>query len=364
MIVKMSKKLIGFLTALLMVMMSLGAFASEGGEHGEEKAFNPGEMIMHHVSDAHSIHIGTFTIPLPVILYTDKGIDVFMSSAFDENGEYTSPSTGNTYVNHHEVIELKGAHHEADDHATENHNEDKEAHTLIDFSITKSVFGMLFIMLMLFLLFRSVAKTYKKREGMAPTGKQNLLEALILFIRDEVAIPSIGKKHAGKFMPLLLSIFFFIWMANMFGLIPFLGFNITGTLSVTLVMAAIIFIVVTINGNKHYWGHILNPPGVPLPIKFILVPIEFASIFIKPIVLMVRLTANIVAGHIIILSFVSLILIFASKGIAAEMGVGLGSVAFMVFMFVIELLVAFLQAYVFTLLAALYLGDAKQEPHH
>lgn len=364
----MSKKLVGILTVIVLLMSSLGAFASDGGEHGESQGFNPGEMIMHHVADAHSIDIGTIHIPLPVILYTDNGIDVFMSSSFDENGVYSSSSTRNTYVNHHEVIGFQGAHEGHaeeghDDHATVNHD-DKEGRALVDFSITKSVFGMLFIMLMLFLLFRSVAKTYKKRDGMAPTGKQNLLEALILFIRDEVAIPSIGKKHAGKFMPLLLTIFFFIWMANMFGLIPFLGFNITGTLSVTLVMAAIIFIIVTINGNKHYWGHILNPPGVPLPIKFILVPIEFASIFIKPIVLMVRLTANIVAGHIIILSFVSLILIFASKGIAAEMGVGIGAVAFMVFMFVIELLVAFLQAYVFTLLTALYLGDAKQEPHH
>jgi len=355
----MSKKLIGIFTMLMLI--SFGAIASDDAGHGGEGKFNPGVMIMHHVADAHSIDIGTIHIPLPVILYTSNGIDVFMSSSFDANHEYTSSSTGNTYVNHHEVISFKGGH---DDHGVESHDVDNEGKTLIDFSITKSVFGMLFIMLMLFLLFRSVAKTYKKRDGMAPTGKQNLLEALILFIRDEVAIPSIGKKHAGKFMPLLLTIFFFIWMCNMLGLIPFFGFNITGTLSITLVMAAMIFIIVTINGNKHYWGHLLNPPGVPLPIKFILVPIEVASIFIKPIVLMVRLTANIVAGHIIILSFVSLILIFASKGIAAELGVGVGAVAFMIFMFVIELLVAFLQAYVFTLLTALYLGDAKQEPHH
>jgi F-type H+-transporting ATPase subunit a len=149
-------------------------------------------------------------------------------------------------------------------------------------------------------------------------------------------------------------------------LIPFIGgFNITGTLSVTMVLAGIVFIITTVNGNKHYWGHILWPSGVPLPIKFILVPIEVASIFIKPLVLMIRLTANITAGHIIILSFVSLILIFMEQsGMGVGMGVGVGSTLFMIFMFFIELLVAFLQAYVFTLLAALYFGDATQEAHH
>jgi F-type H+-transporting ATPase subunit a len=192
------------------------------------------------------------------------------------------------------------------------------------------------------------------------------MEPLILFIRDEVAIPSIGSAaKADKFMPFLLTSFFFIWIANMLGLIPFIGgFNVTGTISVTLVLATIVFIITTVKGNKHYWKHILNPDGVPLPIKFILVPIEFASIFIKPAVLMIRLTANITAGHIIILSFVSLVLIFAQNGIGAEIGVGIGSVLFMIFMFFIELLVAFLQAYVFTLLAALYFGDATQEAHH
>ena len=166
-------------------------------------------------------------------------------------------------------------------------------------------------------------------------------------------------------MPFLLTIFFFIWIANMLGLIPFIGgFNITGTLSVTLVLAAIVFIITTINGNRHYWSHILWPSGVPLPIKFILIPIEFAGIFIKPLVLMIRLTANITAGHIIILAFVSLILIFGESSQAAGYGVGVGSTLFMIFMFFIELLVAFLQAYVFTLLAALYFGDATQEAHH
>jgi F-type H+-transporting ATPase subunit a len=192
-----------------------------------------------------------------------------------------------------------------------------------------------------------------------------MLEPFVLFIKDEVAIPALGKKRAKKFLPFMLTSFFFIWASNMLGLIPFLGgFNITGTLSITLVLATFVFILTTINGNAHYWGHIVWPPGVPVAIKFILVPIEFLSIFIKPAVLMIRLTANINAGHIIILAFTSLIFIFGEKSAVAGYGVGVFSTLFIVFMFFIELLVAFLQAYVFTLLAALYFGDATQEHHH
>jgi len=251
--------------------------------------------------------------------------------------------------------------------ATEDHGHDAKFEHVkpMDFSITKSVFGMLFVIVLMIIIFRSVASSYKKRKGMAPTGMQNLFEPFILFIRNEVAIPSIGKKRADAFVPFLLTTFFFIWMCNMLGLIPFIGgFNITGTMSITLVLAAIVFIITSVNGNKHYWGHIFWPPGVPLPIKFILVPIEIMSLFIKPTVLMIRLTANITAGHIIILAFVGLVLLFGQNSAVAGYSIGVGAVLFMVFMFFIELLVAFLQAYVFTLLAALYFGDATQEHHH
>jgi F-type H+-transporting ATPase subunit a len=224
---------------------------------------------------------------------------------------------------------------------------------------------MLFIMVVMVFLFRSVGNTYKRRAGLAPRGFQGLLEPLILFIRDEVAIPSLGKKKADKFLPFLLTVFFFIWMCNILGLVPFLGgFNITGTLGVTIVLAASVFVLTSINGNKHYWGHILWPPGIPLLIKFILVPIELVGVVLKPIVLMIRLTANISAGHIVILAFVSLVLMFGEVSTGLGYGVGVGAVAFMVFMFFLELLVAFLQAYVFTLLAALYFGDATHEAHH
>lgn len=345
--------------------------------HSEEKegGFDAGKMIMHHIADAHEIHIiGDFAIYLPVILYTDQGIEVFSSSHFYHNERHitTADESGVEHNDHYYAHEGYVMYHEHIYQADENGSLSIDPVTgevtnasVFDLSITKSVAGIFLTVLLLLLIFLSVAKSYGKREGKAPKGLQSFMEPLILFIRDEVAIPSMGARSADKFLPFLLTIFFFIWIANMLGLIPFIGgFNVTGTLSVTLVLAAIVFIITTINGNKHYWGHIFWPPGVPLPIKFILVPIEIASIFIKPLVLMIRLTANITAGHIIILAFVSLVLIFGQTSAAAGYGVGVGSVLFMVFMFFIELLVAFLQAYVFTLLAALYFGDATQEAHH
>lgn len=337
--------------------------AEVSGAHTEEhtEKFNPGEMIMHHISDAHQIHfIGKIYMPLPVILWNHGHLDIFMSSefwdGFDEHGEhkwksYTAAS-GTTYENHHEQIIVAG----------EGHGEHAKP---IDFSITKSVFGMFFIIILMLVIFRSVAARYKEGANKAPTGLQNAIEPFILFVRDEVAIPSIGKKKAGAYLPFLLTVFFFIWLCNMLGLIPFLGgFNITGTLSITLVLALIVFLITSFSGNAHYWGHIFWPPGIPFGIKLILVPIEMLSIFIKPAVLMIRLTANITAGHIIILAFVGLVLLFGQNSAIAGYGVGVGAVLFMIFMFFIELLVAFLQAYVFTLLAALYFGDATQDHHH
>jgi len=218
---------------------------------------------------------------------------------------------------------------------------------------------------LMIIIFRSVANKYKRNAGKAPSGFQNMIEPFILFVRDDIALPSLGKKKAARYTPFLLTVFFFIWMCNILGLVPFLGgFNITGTLSITLVLAAIVFIITSVSGNKHYWGHIFWPPGVPGFVKVILVPIEFMSIFIKPCVLMIRLTANITAGHIIILAFVGLALMFGQQSPIAGYGVGVGSVLFMAFMYCLELLVAFLQAYVFTLLAALYFGDATQDHHH
>lgn len=345
-------------------------------DHGAKKPFNAGEMIMHHIADAHEIHlIGDLAIYLPIIVYTDNGIDLFSSSHFyhnEKHGTYTD-TLGNAVDYHYYAYENYILYHEHiyylsedGDIAFDPATGDVLNEAAMDFSITKSVAGVFLTGLLLILIFGSVARSYKKREGQAPKGLQSFMEPLILFIRDEVAIPSIGSAaKAEKFMPFLLTTFFFIWIANMLGLIPFIGgFNITGTLSVTIVLAFLVFILINVNGNKHYWSHILWPSGVPLFVKVILVPIEFASIIIKPLVLMVRLTANITAGHIILLAFVSLVLMFGEQSEAVGYGVGVGSVLFMIFMFFIELLVAFLQAYVFTLLAALYFGEATQEAHH
>ncbi len=340
-----------------------------------EKGFDAGKMIMHHISDAHEIHIiGDVAIYLPIILITDEGLDVFSSSHFyhDERTLQADSTLQQEEQDHYFVHDKYVMYHEHIYLADENGGVTIDPETekvmnasVFDMSITKSVAGLLLTVVILLLIFLSVARAYKKRVGQAPKGLQSFMEPMILFIRDEVAVPSLGAKKADRFLPFLLTIFFFIWIANMLGLIPFIGgFNVTGTLSVTLVLATVVFIITTFSGNKHYWGHIFWPPGVPLPIKIILVPIEILGIFIKPLVLMIRLTANITAGHIIILAFVSLVLIFGESSAAAGYGVGIGSTLFMIFMFFIELLVAFLQAYVFTLLAALYFGDATQEAHH
>lgn len=363
---------------LTVLFTALPFHATLAASDGEE--FNAGEMIVHHVSDAHEIHIiGDFAIYLPVILWTDNGLDVFSSSHLYHNpqtemvnGEEVHFYAHEPYIMHDEKIyySAKGADDIAEI-SNQNHVSDMESDHLtnarpLDFSITKSIAGMFIVLILMVLIFGSAARKYKKNPGKAPSGLQNALEPFILFIRDEVARPAIGRK-ADKFIPFLLSTFFFIWISNMLGLIPFIGgFNITGTIAVTIVMAFIVLLITSVNGNKHYWGHIFNPPGVAPLVKLILVPIEILQVFLKPAVLMIRLTANITAGHIIILAFVSLALIFGQTSATAGYGVGVGAVAFMIFMFFLELLVAFLQAYVFVLLAALYFGDAthEDESHH
>ncbi|MBX7094347.1 MAG: F0F1 ATP synthase subunit A [Flavobacteriales bacterium] len=341
-------------------------FSHASGGEGEFKA---GEMIMHHISDAHEIHFfGHVAIPLPVII-VDGGVKVFMSGSFYHNPKTTFDPKSHSEVEYYEHEGYVLYHEKIYKLSGEELKLDAEGHpmnaaSVVDLSITKSVLGLFIVMFIVIFIFKSIAKKYSQNEGKAPNGLQNALEPFILFIRDEVAKPSIGH-HYERFMPFLLTIFFFIWTSNILGLIPFLGgFNIMGTLSVTMVFALGVFVVTSINGNSHYWGHLLNPPGVPGFVKIILVPIEIAGIFIKPIVLMIRLTANITAGHIIILAFVSLIFIFGQSSAATGYGVGVGATAFMVFMNVLELLVAFLQAYVFTLLAAIYFGSAVEEAHH
>jgi F-type H+-transporting ATPase subunit a len=211
----------------------------------------------------------------------------------------------------------------------------------------------------LLIIFLSVSSAYKKRQGKAPKGLQSFMEPIILFVRDDIARPNIGYKYQ-RFMPLLLTVFFFIWINNLIGLVPFFpgGANLTGNIAVTLVLSVITLIVVNLNGNKHYWQHVFVPADVPVWIWPLWWVIELVGIISKPFALMIRLFANITAGHIIVLSLISLIFVFQSFAIAPI------SVAFVVFMDVLELLVAALQAFIFTLLTALFIGTAIEEHHH
>lgn len=355
------------------VFINTGSAYASGNAHGvhEKEEFNAGEMIMHHVMDAHDIHLmdvngHALSVPLPVILYsTDGGLDVFLSSAF-EHGH----AEVNGYILHDGHIFKRDS---AQSEVTEEQGFVGESWggviggepgAFVDLSITKTVLGVLITVVLMFIIFGSIAKSYKRGADKAPKGFQALMETLILFIRDEVAKPSIGHKYE-RFMPFLLTIFFFIWLANLLGLIPFIGgFNVTGNIAVTLVLAVFTFIVTTVNGNKTYWGHIFATPGVPGWLLPLMVPIEILGVFTKPLVLCLRLFANITAGHIIILSFMSLIFIFADiYGPGAGYGASIVSLLFGVFMNILELLVAFLQAYVFTLLSALYFGSAVEEAH-
>ncbi|MEQ9063798.1 MAG: F0F1 ATP synthase subunit A [Vicingaceae bacterium] len=341
------KRLFIFITAFLAIVLIPDHTSASETDHQEE-GYNAGETIIHHVQDAHELHIfDGLTIPLPVVVYTEKGLDIFMSSAFHHgNSPYSSAKTGNTYLIEHEhITEVSGL-------------------AVTDISITKNVVGIFLCLGIMFWLFLGTAKGYRKNKGQAPTGVQSVMEPIILFVRDEVAKPSIGHKYE-RFMPFLLTIFFFILICNFLGLIPFLGgLNVTGNIAVTMVLAAFTFIITSVSANKGYWMHIVRPPGVPLWLLPIMLPIEVLGVFSKPIVLMLRLFANITAGHIIILSFTSLIFIFAqSNGESAGWAVSVVSVAFSIFMNTLELLVAFLQAYVFTLLSALYFGQAVEEHH-
>jgi F-type H+-transporting ATPase subunit a len=336
--------------------------ANHEGAHGEE-AFNPGKMILDHVKDAHDWHImdingHAVSVPLPVILY-DNGLHFFSSSKF-EHGHATVESNGNFYKLHNGHIFKTDASGELQLNEKGEALNDKP----LDLSITKNVFALLLGAALLLIIFLSVAKSYKKRGTSAPKGLQSLLEPLILFMKDEVIKPSVGK-HYAKFLPLLLTIFFFIFINNLMGLIPIFPFgaNLTGNIAVTMVLAVIVFIVVNFSGNKHYWKHIFMP-DVPVGLWVLLIPIEILGVVLKPFVLMLRLFANITAGHIIILGFFSLIFIFGTKNVVAGYGSAVFSVAFTLFMSVLELLVAFLQAYVFTLLASLYIGSATEEHHH
>ncbi len=318
------------------------ATVHHSGHATEEAKFDPGKMILEHIADEHEWHFATLghshvSIPLPCIIYNKGSFHFFSSSKFKNE--------------HHEAVSYEGFKLEEKKIVAE------DGSSVLDLSITKNVASMLLGAVILCLVFFAVAKGYKTNAGKAPKGVQSLFEPIIVFIRDDIAKPNIGEKHYKRFMPYLLTLFFFIWFNNMLGLLPG-GANLTGNIAVTLVLAIIAFFVTNLNGRSTYWGHIFNMPGVPKIMLVLLTPVEIIGVFMKPFSLMVRLFANMTAGHIILLSLISLIFIFKNAA------VGLAVVPFSLFMNVIELVVAFLQAFIFTMLVSTYIGAAVEEAHH
>jgi len=235
---------------------------------------------------------------------------------------------------------------------------------IYDISLTRNVVQMLLALIVFVWIMLRIANRYKSGVGVtsAPKGSQSLIEPIITFVRDEVAKPNLGHKYE-KYLPYLLTLFFFILINNIFGLIPGSA-NVTGNIAFTLVLGVISFVVIMFSTNKHYWGHIFNPPGVPLGVKFILVPVEFLSVFIKPFALIIRLFANMVAGHIIIICLISLIFIFGQLSQYAGWGASPLAVGFTIFIYFIEVLVAFIQAFIFAMLTAVFIGQALEGDHH
>ncbi len=361
-----------FLIIAFFIVVSTGYLAAQHDDHNDhngtenwqdevlQEEFQAGEMIIEHITDSYEWHIMTFghthvSIPLPIMFYDQGEFHFFMSSVFHHEKTHDGYFISHNDINAGKLVRLNEA--------------GEEIRPTVDFSFTKNVLAIFISSIIMIWLFTSIGKMYKRNPNQAPKGIQSLLEPLIIFIRDDIAKASIGEKKYKKYLPFLLTLFFFIFLNNLLGLVPFFpgGANVTGNIGVTGVLAVFTFIITTFSANKNYWVHIINTPGVPwwLKIPVPLMPIvELMGVFTKPFVLMVRLFANISAGHIIILGFISLIFIFGEIAAGAGYGVAVVSVSFAIFMNILELLVAFIQAYVFTLLSALYFGMAVEEAHH
>ena len=316
------------------------------------EGFDPAAVIMEHIKDGHEFHFATvghhhITIPLPVILYSpQRGLDIFMSSKFGH---------GHSIFKGYKLQDEKV-------YAVNQNGTIDETIKVYDLSMTRNVVQMLIALALLIFIMTSIAKKYKQGYGTktAPSGFQNLIEPIITFVRDDVAKPNLGHNHE-KYLPYLLTVFFFILINSIMGLLPGSA-NVTGNIAFTAVLGIISFLVITFSSNRHYWGHIFNPP-VPLGIKPILVPVELMGVFTKPFALIIRLFANMVAGHIIIISFISLIFIFGEMNKWIGWGFSPISLLFTVFIYLIEILVAFIQAFIFTNLTAVFIGQAFEGGH-
>lgn len=332
-----------FLTAPILV-------ASASSSEGEtEEEFSPSEMIMHHIKDTHEFHIwGELAMPLPIILYTEHGLDVFMSGGF-YNGDGKITTNKGVYEMHHEKIYYAGEH-----------AEDGHAAKPLDFSITRNVFSLFLSFGIISWIFISIANSYKKRGVSAPKGMQSFFEPIIIYVRDEIVRPNVGEKKYATYLPYLLTLFFFIWINNLIGLVPFFpgGSNLSGNIAFTFTLSILTFLIVQFSANKGYWRHIFWMPGVPVPVRFILAPIELLGTVSKAFALMIRLFANISGGHIVVLSLASMVFLFKSYLVGGVV------TPFLLFIMVLELMVAAIQAYVFTLLTSLFIGMAVAEDDH
>ncbi|MGB2371540.1 MAG: F0F1 ATP synthase subunit A [Flavobacteriales bacterium] len=375
------RRKINLLALLFTLAITSVTFAKSDNTDQKDTPEEVKGFIKHHLKDAHYFELfHGAKMPLPIIVW-DNGIQFFLSSDFKKVKvkEVTAPDSTITFVPLSEsdtvakestdyLYESKSSNYSIfhgkivaakhGDMLLKLNSDGKKklvSHSsLIDFSITKNVLMTLLICVLIFFLFTGLSKSYKK--GPIPSGFGRLLEPLVLFIRDDIAIPNIGEKHYKRYMSYLLTVFFFIWIVNLAGMTP-LGINITGNIAITFSLALITYLITQFTANKNYWGHIFWMPGVPVPMKFVLMPIELLGTIIKPFSLMIRLYANITAGHVVLMSLIGLVF-FASNLFAFGSFFGLT-----LFLGVIELLVAFLQAYIFTMLTALYFGAAVEEHH-
>lgn len=337
-----TKRFSPLLVLIFLIFSGAAAMAQVSHEKQEEEAseaHDVSSVILHHVMDDHVWHLWDHggTIFLPVIVYSgERGLEMFSSRHF--------------YDDHHNKVAYNGYVLDDHQHITLNGN------SVLDVSITKNV-AMLFInATLLVLVFTAVARSYGRNRGKAPKGLQSFLEPVVIFVRDEIVKPNIGKNYE-KFMPYMLTLFFFILFGNLLGLLPGAG-NLTGNIAVTMTLAVITFIITNVKGNAAYWKHIFWTPGVPLALRIFILPVEVVGIFTKPFSLTVRLFVAITAGHIVLLSLISLAFIFQS------VTVGFASSLIVLFISLIELLVAGIQAYVFTLFSSLYIGMATAEHGH
>ncbi len=350
------RNLFSFIFFLLLAGSSVSLFSQEVEKKEAPAAkFNAGPYIMDHIADSHEWHIFTkkngesVAIYLPVIIYSkEKGISIFSSKRLAHGKEFKGFRIEEEGTLKGEIVNVNG------DGTVD------EKNLPLDFSMTKTVVGMLSAAIICLFIFLSLARSYRKTGISHPKGMQSFLEPIILFVRDDIAIPNLGLHKYEKYMPYLLSVFFFILINNLMGLIPFpppFGANVTGNIAITFTLAAFTFIIIQFSGNKSYWRHIFATPGVPFWLLPVMIPVEIIGIISKPFALMIRLFANILAGHIVVLSLICLIFIFDSLALAPV------SIFFVIFMDCLELLVAFLQAYIFTLLSALFISMAVQESH-